>query len=346
MSIAATRLDEYRLEYSKSKLDAAENRASIYGAFETFVKDSPNLIPGYQDLITNRTAEVRTVSIPVINRKASYNAASSRTCSALTGESTSAYVTPSWTTYKDGFSMYPAQYKNNYIAYQAEFNKKMKDIQRIALATLDTAAYTALNTNRTAVNAADGNPYTVTANSMIVPAADNEEFINELGPILMSNDFIPEGTNVVSSPRFFALVNHGQAQGSANGTNLAYQYPGFSFAGSNRVTISSSAYRDTLYAVPEGSLGFLSWVDPDAGMGHSSTDGKEWSTQFLPMLGFNVGLLYQSTCADLSSGAPGTGMEATLSESFHFSFDYSLINSYNSATGTYAGPIFKADLVK
>ena len=345
MSIAATRLDEYRLNYDSSNLDANEHRMSQYGAFSTFLNDTPLLIPGYQELIAQRAAEVRTVSIPVINRRESWNAASSRTCSALTAENTSAYVTPSWTTLKTGFSMYPAQYYNNHISYQADFEKKMMAMERYVLETLDTAGYTHLNTNRTATNDADGNPYTVTANSMIVPAADNDVFLNELGQIMETNDFPSEGVNIVSSPRFQALVRNYSSQGTSNAENRVFQFGGYSFAYSNRVTISSSAYRDTLYAMPQGSLAFLSWVDPDAEHNHSSSDGKEWSKVFLPRVGIEAGLLYQSTCSDLSSSV-GTGYEATKSESFHFSFDYSFNSSYNSATGTYAGAIFKCDLVK
>ena len=345
MSLAATRLDEYRLAYEKSNLDASEHRMSNYGAFETFVQDTPLLIPGYNDLIANRTAEVRTIAIPVINRKESWNNGTSRTCSALTGENTSAYVTPSWSTLKVGFSMYPAKYRNNYIGYQADFNNKMMAMQRYVLETLDTAGYTHLNTNRTSVNDADGNPYTVTDTSMIVPAADNDLFLNELGQVLSTNDFSSEGVNVVSSPRFQALVREYSSQGIANAENRVFQFGGYNFKYSNRVTVSSSAYRDTVFAIPQGNLGFLSWVDPDADAGHMSSDGKEWSRQFLPLLGFDAGLLFQSTCSDLSTSY-GTGYEATLTESYAFSFDYSLISAYNSATGTYAGPIFKSDLIK
>jgi len=141
------------------------------------------------------------------------------------------------------------------------------------------------------------------------------------------------------------LVREYSAQGISNAENRVFQFGGYNFASSNRVTISSSAYRDTLYAVPQGSLAFLSWVDPDAVMNHTSGDGKEWSVQTLPSVGIEAGLLYQSTCSS-ATGYVGTGYEATLTESFHFSFDYSFNSAYNSATGTYAGPIFKSDLVK
>jgi len=339
MALTATRLDEYRLAYDKSNLDAWEHRLSNYGILATYQKDTPNTIPGYNELVANRTAEVRDVTIPVIQRK-DFTTASTRTCDALTHEVTSAYVTPSWTTLKAGFNMSPAEHMNNVLTYQAVFNNKMLAMQRTLLAALDTLAYTNMNSNITAVNAADGNPYTVVANAMVVAAADNELYFNELGAILQFNDFPSDGINVVGSPRMNSLVREYSSQGAANNENRQFQFGGYNFAYSNRVTVAGTD-RDTIFAMPQGSLAFLTDVDPDAKMGSMSTDGKEWSTTNLPLLGFDVGLLYQSTCAD-KSDVIGTGYEATLSESFMFSFDYSFNVAYNSDSTTYAGPIFKA----
>ena len=339
MGLTATRLDEYRLSYERSKLDAWEHRLSNYGALATYQKDTPNLIPGYAELSANRTHQVRTVSIPVLQRK-DVSTASSRTCSAITHEITSAYVTPSWTTLKAGFNMTPAEHRNNYLTYQAVFNNKMMALQRTLLAALDTLAYTNLNTNITAVIAADGNPYTAVGNALVVPAADNELFFNELGSIMEQDDFPGYGINVVGSPRLSALVREYSAQGTSNAENRMFQYGGYNFAYSNRVAVATG-YRDTVFAMPQGSLAFLTDIDPDSEMGHSSTDGKEWSSTVLPLLGFEVGVLYQSTCADKST-SHGTGYEATLSESWMFSFDYSFNVAYNSDTTTYAGPIHKA----
>ena len=339
MGLTATRLDEYRLSYDRSNLDAWEHRLSNYGVLATYQKDTPFLIPGYAELAANRPHELRTVSIPVINRK-DVSTASSRTCDAITHEVTSAYVTPTWTTIKAGFNMSPAEHKNNYLQYQEVFNNKTLALQRTLLAALDTLAHTNLNANITAVNAADGNPYTVVANAMVVPAADNELYFYELGSILQQNDYPDDGINIVGSPRMNALVREYSAQGTSNDENRAFQFGGYNFAYSNRVTVAGTD-RDTIFAMPQGSLAFLTAVDPDSAMGHGSTDGKEWSTTNLPLLGFDVGVLYQSTCADKST-ALGTGYEATLSESFMFSFDYSFNVAYNSATGTYASPIYKA----
>jgi len=344
MALAATRLDPYRLSYDASNLDAWEHRASNYGAFQTFMDDTPNLIPGYNELTANRTSPVRTVSIPVIQRK-NFTTAAVRTCSAITHELTSAYVTPSWTTIKTGFNMVPAQYANNYITYQNAFNNKMHHMQRAFLEALDTAAHTSLNTNKSAVNNADGNPYNVVANDMIVPAADNQLFLNELGQVMAQNDLPQSDINIVSSNRFQALVREYSAQGTSNAENRAFQFGGYNFAYSNRVTVATGD-RDSVYAMPKGSLAFLNWIDIDAQMGHNSTDGKEWSTFFLPEVGIQVGVLYQSTCSNqgVSGTARATGLEATLSESWMFSFDYSFNVAYNSDSTTLPGVVYKSRL--
>ena len=341
MSLVATRLEEFTLAYNQSNLDMHEHRLSRYGAFATFQADTPNLIPGYQTLVNERKAEVRTVRIPVIQRK-DFTTASSRTCSAITHELTSAYVTPSWTTIKTGFNMRRAEHYNNHIDYQSAFNNKMLNMQRTFAEALDTAAYTHLNTNASAVNNADGNPYTVVANSMVVPAADNELFLNELGIVMDQNDLNGDDVNIIASPRFQALVREYSSQGISNDENRAFQFGGYNFAYSRRVAIGT-ADRDVVFATPMGSLAYLSWVDPDSANNHMSTDGKEWSTATLPLLGHEVGVLYQSTCSDASTTI-GTGYEATLSESWMFSFDYSFNSAYNSDTATLPGVIFKSNL--
>ena len=346
MSLAATRLDPYRLSYDASKLDAWEHRMSIYGAFNTFMDDTNNLIPGFNDLTANRTSPVRVVSVPVINRK-NVTSTSVRTCTAQEHTLTSTYVTPSWSTYQAGIDMIPAEHKNNNISYQNAFNNKMLHLQRDILEDLDTLAHTNLNTNKSQVNNADGNPYTVVANDMIVPAADNQLFLNELGQVFAQNDLPQDSMNIVSSPRFQALVREYSSQGTSNAENRAFQFGGQSFAYSNRVTVAGTD-RDSVYAMPKGSLGFLNWIDIDAQMGHSSTDGFEWSTFFLPIVGMEVGVLYQSTCANKGVGgtALATGLEATLRESWSFNFDYSFVNAYNSDATTLPGTIYKSRLTQ
>ena len=341
MSLVLTFLDEWALDYSKSNLDANEHRVSTFGAFDTFRRDTPNLIPGYTEFVAARGLQDRVVKIPAIVRSA-FTAGSARSCTAETEENTSAQVTPTWTTITAGFQMIPSQYEANYISYQADFNNKMRATERLLATTLDTAAYTHLQANRSAVNNADGNPYTCVSNAMVVPEEDAQLYFNELGAIMEQND-LPGQQNVIASPRTQALVREYSSQGTSNAENRAFQFGDYSFAYSNRITVATSD-RDTIFSMPVGSLAYLSWIDPDARLGHKSGDGKEWMTVMMPLLGHEVGLLVQSTCADKSSVA--SGLDATLVQSWSFSFDYSFNSAYNSDSTTYPGSIFKACVSK
>lgn len=341
MSYAATKLDEFRLDYEKSNLDFHENRRSIYGAYETFKRDTPNLIPGYQEFVAGRKSAARTASISVLT-KGTQTTSATRACTAKTIQGTSAYVTPTWTTVEAGFMMVPAEHEGNEISYQTAFNHQVYRVDKAFALDADTDTVAYLAANLTGINNAEDNPWAVTADYMQVPLADHDVVFNELDAVMASND-IQDTLNIIGSPRVKSLVNYYINQGVANSANTHFQYEGQNFAYSNRVTIST-AYHSTLYAVPVGSLAYLSWIDIDSRMGHTTGDGKEWYIQELPVLGHQVGVLYQSTCGDKSSLL--TGLEATKVESFDFSFDRSIFSSYDPVSTVDPGVIYGAELLK
>jgi hypothetical protein len=344
MAYASTEFDEFRLAYERSNLDKHDNRFSVYGAYSTFVKDTPNLIPGYAEFIAGRASAARTVSIPILTRE-TLSTSSSRTCTATANQGTSAYVTPSWTTVESGFMMVPAEHADNYIGYTPAFQHQINAVQKAFLLALDTAAAAYLVANKTLSGgyAAAGNPFTITGGYMQVPLAYHDTFFDELSGIMLSNDITEQEINIVGSPRVKPLVDYYSNQGAGNDVNLGFQFGGFSFAYTNRVAVST-ALLGTAFACPRGSLAYLPWIDIDARMGHKSGDGKEWYTEELPVLGQNVGVLYQSTCGDKSGLL--SGLEATLVESYMFSFDYAFTSSYDASTSSDAGVIFGIDFVK
>jgi len=337
MALTTTKLDEYRQRVEESNVDHYEDRFSNYGAFATYLKDTPNLIPGAAAFVEGRAGEDRTASFTVINRE-TFSASSSRTCTAGTQDSTSAYVTPSWTTWKFAFKVVPSQYVNNYVTEAADMDHKMNTLERTILTDLDAAAVVSLEANISLVNNASGNPYNFAAGVSTVPAAGQDYFLNEIPSQMMQNDLPTAPTNLIASPRFSSYVDRYINQGTSNSANTQFQFGGKSFAYSNGITVATTD-RDTVYASPLGSLGFMRWIDPDSRLGHSSGDGKEWFTQTLPKVGIDVGVLYQSTCADNSSKQGG--LEASLTESYSFSFDYVFVTAYNSTPSTNPGTIFK-----
>lgn len=337
MSLATTVLDEYRLGLERSNVDVAENRMANYGAFDTAVKDTPNLIPGYQELINERIDADRTATIVVL-RAFNPTTSAARSCTAATADNTSAYCTPSWTVIETGFFMNKARNMGNHVSYQADLNHKMDGVERVFLEAVDTAVITHVEANRTTTNAADGNPFTVTGNSMVVPLADHDTFFNEADQIYMQNDYPAGATkNVIASPRLSSIIRYYANQGAGNAANYAFQFAGFNFGYTNNITVSATNDIGILYMMPVGTLAYLSWIDPDCRVGRTSAD-KEWFTQMLPKLGHNVGVYYQASCYDYSDTV--TGLERTLSENYEFSFDYTVLSSYIYSG---AAPIMKAN---
>jgi hypothetical protein len=334
-------LDEYRLKLAQSNLDQYENRWSNFGAFMSYLEDTPNTLPGAAELV-NQYDGHRTVSVVVMQRQ-TLTTSATRVCTATSTQATSTYVTPTWTTIVTSFFLVPSEHKGNYVSYQEALNHNVAAVERAFLTAIDTAAYTSLNTNKSTVNAADGNPYTVNGNNdMVIAAADNELFFNEAASILMQNNLPSDAVNVIASPRMAALARELNAQGPANNANRAFQFGPYSFYHSPRVTVAAGD-RDAAFIAPKGSLAFLSYVDQDAQMGSKSGD-HEWSVQFLPKLGLNVGLLVTRDCADESSHGGGASA-SSLMESFQFSFDYSFVTAYDSGSGQ-GTPIFKAAFSK
>ena len=342
MAYATTVLDEFRLSYDQSNLDVLTNRMSSYGAYATYLKDTPNLIPGWQALVDGRASAARTASIPILQRLTQTTSAT-RSCTAKTGQGTSAYVTPSWTSVEAGFMMVPAEHQGNHISYQQAFNHQAKAIERAFLADADTDAVTDLAASLNAYIGAEDNPFAVTADYLQVPLAYHDLFFNEFKSILLEDDVPYDDINIVGSPRLMSLVDEFRNQGAGNDANTVFQYGGLSFAYSPRATVST-AYHSAAYGMPSGSLAYLSWVDIDSRMGHKSGDGKEWYVQELPLLGHNVGVLFQSTCADKSSLL--TGLNASLVESYDFSFDRSFVTAADAIATPNAGVIYGIEFLK
>lgn len=341
MTLAATALTEYRASYAASNLDLHEHRMSRYGAFDAFQADAVNLLPELGTINDARTTSARAVKVPVIKRD-EVTLISARSCSVVAKRNESALVTVTYATTGFAFDMYPAEFYNNELGYIDDFKRKMDDGQRAVLEALDTACVAKLETVKSAVNNADGNPYAVVADTMIIPNGDEDTLFNELSQIMAQNDLYGK-INVVASPRMKALIQHLINQGVANDENTAYQFMDYMFRYTNRATVPVDA-RDIFYAYPDASVAFTNWNDMTSRMGAETTDGKKWSIENLPLIGLNFGLLFHSSCAD-GSTADITGSAASESavvrESFRFTTDYALISAYNSDTTTYPGVVFK-----
>jgi len=291
-------------------------------------------------------SEGRNLDIPVI-KQGELTVKNQRSCTIGTYENESAMVQVDWTTLVVDISMVKAQYAKNEITYLQDFNKKLLMVKEAFTKAMELAIYARLELSKTPYYNSSlvgvGKKYTLVGDALQVKPADQALFFNDIDVIMQQDDFYFPNYHVLGSTPLLAYVRHWANQGEGNSLNLAYQFGGgaFNFRFSNRIP-TGAGNNAAGFIMPEGSLGILSRVNVDAEMGNETTDGTLWEKANLDGFPFEVGVMYYSTCKDMSA-LNGTGMEhlkATMVEQWQISIDFALVTPYQSVT-TRPGPIKK-----
>lgn len=346
MSLVATLMQPLRAKYTND-LDKNELRRSEYGAYDTFRRDTDDTqsiwSPEVKDLIKRSFGN--SVVIPVLNAE-TVTIGNTRTCVVAASENTSALVTLTFATYAFGFTMTPAQHYNNDVGYQADFQRKFEKYLLKFAETLDTAAYNAANAARNQVwNADTLAHYPQVANALQVAPSQQDNFYNVMPAVMRSMDF--RGPfNVIANTFHGPVINRYVNQGAGNNTNLAFQFAGFDWAYSNRVTNAAGVQSTAIFS-PKGTYAVSNRNEPDAIAGSKATDGTEWGLVDVPIINMEMGYKYNSKCADNSAiaGAATTGLTASLVESYQWATDVVFATVYNSSIATRANPIVKAEFL-
>ena len=347
MDITATLMQPLRSKYGN--LDKNVQRVSQYGALELFKKQTadPTGILTEEDKTNIKNSFGNSVQIPVIDYT-NVTLSNVRSCAMQVGGINSKLVNVTFATVAFGIALAPAMYENNTIGYKTAFTKQLEAGLIKTAALLDTTGTTHLNTNKNQYfPAALTKYYAQVANAFQVPLAAQGDYWNYIPAIMSEMDFGGVTPEVLTDPMGTALVRKLAANGQNNATNTAYQVLNTDYYESNRVT-SGAGVRSTQYLVAPGNLGFVNRLDPDSRMGNKSTTGKEWGiARNLPIIGLDMGVLYQSDCSDQSAAqAAGlTGLTATLVESWQYSMDYAFISAYNDRPTTDYSPILKVELL-
>lgn len=346
MSLIATLMQPLRAKYSQD-FDKNELRRSEYGAYDTFVRDTRST----QSIFSSQVKELigrsfgNSVVIPVLNAR-TVSIGNVRTCTVADSENTSALITLTFVTYAFGFTMTPAQHYNNDVAYQEDFTRKFETYLLAYAAALDSAAYNIANTNRNQVwNADTLAHYPQTGNALQVPPSSQNDFYNVAPAIMSSMDF--RGPfNVIANTFHKPVVRRYMNQGDSNAVNEAFQFDGFDYAYSNRVT-NAAGVKSTAIIAPQGTYAVANRNEPDAIAGSKAGDGTEWSTQNVPIVNMDMGFKYNSKCTDANAiaGAATAGLTAAMQESFQWSTDVVFATAYNSNLATRANPIVKAEFL-
>jgi hypothetical protein len=351
MSLVNTRLQAIRSQYAGS-LDKYEDRLSNYGAWAKFVEDTNDV----ESIVTPDILEKagmsagNTLEIPVIDGE-DVTISNVRTCTIADDESTSALVTVTFATYQFGFTMIPGQYANNEIGYMADFERKIKRYGKKFAETLDSAAVTKLEADKTAIMNSPfigiGAKYGALAGDAVqVTTAQKQFFFNDLGVIMQGDDF--EGRyNVIGSTTLQSTVNQYLNQGTQNGTNSMFQFGQFDFGYSNRVSVDTAGGKEsTAYCMPKGSLATMNRNIPDAINGERISENDWFDIFRYPIVDLDMALRYSKECSDNETAVGGTQpqLKASVKETFIFSTDVAFVTAYNRDAVTLPGAIHKAEM--
>lgn len=342
MSLVATRLQNWRI--NNPAFDRNMTRPQEYGALDFFIEqtNSVNSIIN-PDLRDRAFASIgNTVQIPVIDYDGDVTVSNTRSCSISDDENTSALYTVVWTTYSVGFTMVPSLYMNNEISYDHDFNRKMEKISRALATSLDTAAVTALEAQKTQVltNALN---YTFSSNVVGVPTQMATEIMGDINPMMRANSY-PGQIHIVGNAGVDSLIRKLAQHGIYNDVNKQLEYDGKVFHFTNRVEDDTNK-NGTFYAVEDGNVGLLTRVDREA-LKNTRANFHEWGVTRLPYINTEVGYHYYTAVGNQSSiaGAASEDMTCSPKEYFGFSVDAAFIVAYNSAAATIPNPIIKAEI--
>ena len=339
MSLANTVLLEYRKKYMRGGYDEYEHRATLAGAYEAYRKS--NLTPGLQQELMNKKSQAQSVKVPSLTG-GTVTIGSARSLTIADTAITSAYATLSWATIRSAFRMSPAINFSNEISYQDELFRKLDDLDLAWLDALDALAAANLNTNKTGFITADGNPYTLTSDEIIVPYTERENFFNEIDHIFKADKLPTMNMSIIGNTRMQPLFKSISEFAVYNSQNKIARL------GNKELLISSNIaaetdYQYVGYAVAPNALGFYNWNDPDAQLRSKAYNG-EVMLFTLPRTGLTVAAFYVSAFADNSSSL--TGGERSLVEYWEFSTDISWLTAFNSSPTTKADPIMKFKIEK
>lgn len=345
MSLVLTLTQAFRAKYVQGGLDRNEIRRSRYGALR-FYQEQTRLNTGLvSDDIKALVARSmgNTIQIPVLDAIDPV-ITNVRSCTVPDAENTSKLITLTFVTYAFGFTMIPAQYANNDIKYQQDFDRKLEQYLLKLAGTLDTGCVNNLNANKNIYWPAEVSAfYPVVGNALQVTQAQKNDLFNNLSAIQEIRDYYG-ATNIVAGTTLKPIINRLAAQGAGNSVNEDFQFNGYEWNFTNRM-VNGAGVAATAFAVPDGMVAMLNRNDPDAIAGRKAGNGKTWDTQRMPIVDMDMALYYYDDCADKSALHAGTAhLTRTYMEGFEFSTDVCYVNAYNSNAAGKAGPILKIEV--
>ncbi len=294
----------------------------------------------------------RNVQIPVIDYQ-DITVRTTRPLTIPTYSNNSALVTVTWVTMAFGFPMRTAEHFNNDIDWQTDFNKKYAAMLKKFAVTLEGYGATNLNSNKTLLIGGASSGTTVGGHTLAsgvvsetVTNLKDSEIMSDIGSMMLQNDFPTMGYDIIGNPGFKSIMERQTGFGEFNSENKFIHWANNNYQWSN--SIANAGGKDaTFYAVPQGNLGILFRVEPDALLRTDLGNGMKWDTIILPGLDIPCGTYEYVGGVDISGdGAHVSHLTRTGQFMFDFAFEVGFLTAYNSNSATRPSGIIKADVDK
>ncbi len=244
--------------------------------WKLFVQGSNTFIPNIAEL---RTREDRAVEASYMKR--SQRALGTGRTHNHTGSSgDSGVLTPSFTTYKDQFSITLKQSDNSILTAQQMLDNEIVNSFANFMEGLDGLASDKLVASRTGVNIATNEGTFDTTNDVyeIVDTTNGLRAMQIARIVMDINKFQNVELVAVCDSISYGKFLYQAAQGAQNATNTSFQFMNMTFVHDPSLTakaalIDAGYTKGFWHLVPAGTVGALNWIPKQNRMGHEDTEG-------------------------------------------------------------------------
>lgn len=285
------------------EFQSAEKRFRTPAVFQLFNStDARRLFPNYESL---KTAVNRTIEANYFLRSAGSLVTTGITHNHTGGQGDSGTLTPSWTPYSTTWSMTLKQANNSTASWQELFNDNLGNKIADFAEGLDDASSAYLFNNRTGVNTAAVKGVFDAINDVyeITEATYGDEAMSITRVVMDINKYQGGVYDVVCDSISYTTFQKQAAQGSANSTNLSFQFMNVTFIhdpalAARAVALDVTYVKGFWLAVPRGTVAVLPWIPIQNRQGVDNYPISKYGSLMNPVDGLQYGIHEYAEASD------------------------------------------------
>jgi hypothetical protein len=311
--------------------NSGEKRFRIPVTLLEMLKSTEYMIPSHKVV---RTREDRTVEVNYLKRTARSLGTGGRIHNHVGTKGDSGIITPAWTPYSDKFMYSLKQGDNNLYDLDMQIANELSNVIGNFAEGIEAVAATYLHTNKTGIN-----PYTrqgsfnATTDALEITESTYGDYAIQITKTMMdSNKYQGMGYVIFCDSVAYNKFEKQANQGSANSTNLSFQYSGVTFIKSlelDALAVVDGYTKGYWIVAPVGTFGVLDWITKQNREGIETKENK-YGTLLNPV----DGLLYAThEYEERFDGTSTNGYSQDVKKEIEISIDLAFVTSPLSNAG-------------